>query len=46
MRVRIAVEFDVPEHDVEEITYAVMTILGAAVPYMADNVDIMQEEAS
>lgn len=37
--------FDVAEDKAEDVLYAVMTVLGSVLPYMADNVMIVQEEA-
>ena len=45
MRVTIEVSFDTDEDkDARHVTYAVMTLLATAVPYMADNVDIVEQE--
>ena len=45
MRVTIEVSFDTDEDENDRhVTYAVMTLLGAALPYMADNVDIIEQE--
>lgn len=45
MTVKVAAYFDVPEDKADEVTYAVMTLLSVSLPYMADNVEILQEEA-
>jgi hypothetical protein len=44
-RVTIEVSYDTdePEND-RHVTYAVMSLLNIAVPYMADNVDIIEQE--
>jgi hypothetical protein len=43
MRVVVEVSFDTDEDENDRhVTYAVMTLLGTAVPYMADNVEIIE----
>ena len=42
--VKVAAYFDVAEDKEDEVAYAVMTALSLVLPYMADNVEILQEE--
>lgn len=43
MRVTVEVSFDTDEDENDRhVTYAVMTLLATAVPYMADNVEIIE----
>jgi hypothetical protein len=45
MRVTIEVSYDTDEDKNDRhVTYAVMTLLATALPYMADNVDITEQE--
>ena len=43
--VKVAAYFDVPEDNEDDVLYSVMTVLGHSLPYMADNVEILREEA-
>ena len=43
--VKVAAYFDVAEDKEQEVVYAIATALSLMLPYMADNVEILQEEA-
>jgi len=44
MRVTIEVSYDTDDDHDRRVTHAVMTLLATALPYMADNVDITEQE--